>query len=746
MTCPFTIDQLSAWVQAEEEDASVAAQIESHVAVCAACRSHVEEMRAVLGGLRSIAERPPESIPSSIGPYRITGKLGEGGMGIVYAAEQAEPRRKVALKVIRGAHAADDVQRRLFARELQSLARLNHPNIAGIYDAGRTPFGEPYFAMEFVEGVDLFTFCARPRALALRERVTLMLQIARAMSHAHERGIIHRDLKPANILVRAGAHPVILDFGLARVLDADAADARTTRAGAMLGTLAYMSPEQARGDIDAVDIRSDVYSLGVILYETLTGHLPVDVAGQAIVRAVQMIQSHPPHDPRALNRALPRDLAIIAMKCLEKQPERRYGSAADLAQDLERFLTGHAILARPASRTYRAQRFVRRNAVPVLLVTLLFAAITAGGVSALVQAGRIAAERDRVLAEATKVARLNSVLENLWQSVDPWKAGDRDVRVLDVFHDIAGRVELEMKDTPLLAAAVRTTLGNAWRSLGSLEDFTESERHLRFAFETRRSILGAMDLETVRSANDLAETLYWKGEFDEARSLLSDAIAVRARLLPADHPDLAESLNNLGSVLKQLGDLPAAEHHYRRALAVREQVFAAALAQPAASQRERAAAAEDLAETRNNLAALHRATAARARDAGDAATAAAVLQQALAEYRRALDLRRVWLGDAHPSTATTQNNLGRALQDAGRYADAEQHLREALRILRAGVGERHQLVARALHNLARLKRDMGDRESAKVLARDALAMRTDLLGPNHRETGESDELLRQLSN
>lgn len=746
MTCPFTIDQLCAWVHAEEEDAAVAAQIESHVAGCVACRSHVEEMRAVLGDLRSIAERPTEVLPPTIGPYRITGRLGEGGMGIVYAAEQYEPRRNVALKVIRGTHGADDVQRRLFARELQSLARLNHPNIAAIYDAGRTPFGEPYFAMEFVEGVDLLTFCARPRVLALRERITLMVQIARAMSHAHERGIVHRDLKPANILVRTGAHPVILDFGLARILDPEAPDVRTTRAGAMLGTLAYMSPEQARGDIDAVDIRTDVYSLGVILYELLTGCLPIDLSGEALVRAVQRIQTLLPRDPRSVNPALPRDLAIITMKCLEKQPERRYGSAAELAQDLERFLTGHPILARPASRIYRAQRFVRRNAVAVLLVTLLFAAITAGGVSALVQAGRIAAERDRVLAEATKVARLNSVLENLWQSVDPWKAGDRDVRVLDVFRDIADRVELEMKDTPLLAAAVRTTLGNAWRSLGTLEDFAESERHLRFAFETRRSILGALDLETARSGNDLAETLYWKGEFDEARSLLSDVINVRGRLLRADHPDLAESLNNLGSVLKQLGDFPAAEHHYRRALTVQEHVFAATLAQPAASQRERAAAAEDLAETRNNLGALHRAMAARARDAGDAATAAAVLQRALTEYRGALDLRRVWLGDAHPSTATTQNNLGRALQDAGRFDDAESHLREALRILRTGVGERHQLVARALHNLARLKRDMGDRESAKVLARDALAMRTELLGPDHRETGESDELLRQLSN
>lgn len=752
MTCPFTNDELCAWAQGEEEDVSAAARIEAHVASCLSCRSLVDEMRMVVGDLRSAIISPLSSLPESIGPYRITGRLGEGGMGVVYAAEQAEPQRRVALKVIRGAHAADDLQRRLFARELQTLARLNHPNIAAIYDAGRTPQGEPYFAMEFVDGVDLLTFSSRSPMLPLRERITLMAQVARAMSHAHERGIVHRDLKPGNILIAQGmkadrqaATPKILDFGLARAIDAETADVRTTRAGVMFGTLAYMSPEQARGDIDAVDIRSDVYSLGVILYELVTGLLPIDVSGDSVIRTVQRIQAEEPRDPRLLNGALPRDVAIIALKCLAKQPDDRYENAAELAYDLERFLSGHPIHARPPSRVYRAQRFVARNALAVTLVTLLFAAVSTGGILAVIQAQRIADERDRAKAEAIKVARLNSVLENLWQSVDPWKAGDRDVRVLDVLHDVADRIEAEMKDTPLLAAAVRNTLGNTWRSLGTIEDLRESERHLRFAFDTRREMLGVAHLETARSENDLAETLYWKGDFAAARALLEDAILVRRRLLPPNHADLAESLNNLGSVLKQLGDYSAAGLHYRDALAIRDRIYSQTLADARATHRERSTAADDLAETRNNLGALHRAMAQQARGAGDVENADTDLRIALSEYRVALELRRVWLGDAHPSTATTHNNLGRALQDAERFDEAETHLREALRILRAGVGDRHQLVARALHNLGRLKLDMGDTAAAREYVQEALRMRSDLLGAEHRETVESEELLGQLT-
>lgn len=799
MTCPFTSDDLCAWVHGEEERADVAAQIESHVSGCPSCRSSVEEMRGVVASLRTLAlnPAPPPALPVAIGRYRILGRLGAGGMGVVYEAEQAEPRRRVALKVVRGWHSASELQRRLFEREAQTLARLNHPNIAAVYDAGRTDTGEPYFAMEFVEGVDLLNFVRRPRVLPLRERLSLMLTIARAMSHAHERGVVHRDLKPGNVLViqpsperrndeattdhgageipsepgrtsgapvatrfrrpspriptdasslhRLGAVPKILDFGLARAVEAGADEAPATQSGAILGTLAYMSPEQARGARETVDLRSDVYSLGVILYELSADALPIDVSGDPLTRAVRRIENDSPSPPQSLNPRIPRDVATLIMKCLEKSPERRYESAGALADDLERYLTGHPIVARPASRLYRAQRFLARHALPSALVSLLFATMLIAAVMALMQARRIAIERDRAREEATKVARLNGVLENLWQSVDPWKAGDRDVRVLDALRDIGRRVSSELADTPLLAASVRNTLGNTWRSLGSAADYAESEQHLRFAWTTREQRLSSGHLDTARSANDLAETLYWEGRYAEAEPFLRSAIDTRKRLLPADHPDLAESVNNLGSVLKQLDRFEEAAECYRVAQQLRAKRYQAALSEPLGSQRDRAVAAEDLAETHNNRGALQRALAGRFRAAGRTAEAEAGLQAARQEYQSALALRRQWLGDAHPSTATSHNNLGRALQDAGLLVEAEDQFRESLRILRAGVGERHQLVARSLYNLARLKRDMSNMNESRDLARQAYEMRLDLLGESHRETQESAELLQALT-
>jgi tetratricopeptide (TPR) repeat protein len=745
MSCPFTNDALCAWVQGEEKDA-VSQRIRQHVEACAMCHAVVTEMRLLLEDVRSV-EPLAHALPERIGRYRIVRKLGSGGMGVVYEAEQEEPRRRVAVKVIRGADSSDELKRRMFARELVVLSRLNHPHIAMVYDAGRTERGEPYFVMELVDGVDLLTYANHPRRISLRDRIALMILIARAVSHAHERGIVHRDLKPGNILVASAANgsgpmPKILDFGLARILEPDAAGGAMTRPGVLLGTLNYMSPEQARGDPDAIDIRSDVYSLGVILYELITGTLPLELPASSLARALERIESQAPRDPREWNTRLPRDVAIIALKCLEKQPERRYRNAAVLALDLERFITGHPILARPAGFLYKLKRFVARHVVAVVLASLLAVAIGIGTVSAMIQATRIAAERDRAQAEAVKVARLNSVLENLWQSVDPWKAGDREARVIDVLRSIAQRIEQEMADTPLLAAAVRNTLGNTWRSLGTSDDYKESERHLRFSLVTRLERLGQRHLETARSQNDLAETLYWMGDYEGAQVLLASAIETRRALLERDHPDLAESLNNLGSVLKQQGELDAASRCYREALELRERIYQRKLADGGSDRRERAASGEALAETRNNRGALLRALAADAQKAGDARRASLLLNEALREYQRALELRRVWLGDAHPSTATSHNNLGRALQDAGRFAEAEKEFEESLRILRRGLGSRHQLVARALHNLARLKLEIGDREEALAYARSAHAMRAELLGSEHSETLDSAELVR----
>lgn len=748
MSCAMPTDRLCAWVHGEEDDPCAASDIARHVESCATCRAAAAEMRAIHDALRggpSDADAPP--LPLAIGEYRILRRIGAGGMGVVYEAEQAEPRRRVALKVIRGVQAADEVSRRLFAREAQALARLNHPGIATIYDADRTPEGEPYFAMELVEGVPLTEYAAGGGGrtpLGIRERLGLMKLVCDAVSYAHERGVLHRDLKPTNLLVTSSGQPKLLDFGLARIVEEEAAGkpAQTLFHG-VVGTLEYMSPEQARGETVAIDLRSDVYSLGVMLYELLTGVLPYDPNVKSLPEALRAICEAAPLTPRSQGMPLPRDVETIVLKALEKQPAARYASAVALADDIRRFLTGFPIAARPASRLYRLTRLVGRHRTTTALLVLVFGALAVGATVAGVQARRIALEKQRVEAEAQNVIRLKDVLEGFWQDADPWQRGTRDARVVDVLDAAAARAENELRDVPLLAAAVRNSLGNTYRNFGTGHDLETSEALLRSALAARTRAHGDDALPTAESQNDLGETVYWRGRFEEAEAHFRQAAAVRRKHLRTPHPAIAESLNNLGTVLRDLRRPADAERYCREALAMRAELFEQ-LRAAGAPQRERARAAEELAETHNNLGAALRARADELRRGGDPTAAADTLRSARAAYAESLRLRIEWLGDDHPDVAKVYNNLGKALQDAGDYAAAEEHLRQALRILQSGLGGEHQLIARALYNLAVLQLQRGDASAAAETARAAHAMRRRLLGDDHVETVVTVELLRRV--
>src|SRR6266850_2485669 len=293
------------------------------------------------------------ALPPRIGHYRIIRLLGEGGMGSVYEADQEQPRRRVALKVIKAGWASPDLLRR-FEQESQALGRLQHPGIAQIYEAGTaaTGFGlQPFFAMELIHGMPLGEY-AESRRLNVRQRLTLMIHVCDAVQHAHERGIIHRDLKPGNILVDENGQPKILDFGLARATDSDARATRQTDVGQLLGTLAYMSPEQVSADPLALDPRSDVYALGVILYELLAGKLPYRIT-QHVHEVVQTIRQSDPVPLSSVNRVYRGDIETIVAKALEKDRDRRYASAADLAADVHRYLDDQPIAAKPPSTIYQ---------------------------------------------------------------------------------------------------------------------------------------------------------------------------------------------------------------------------------------------------------------------------------------------------------------------------------------------------------------------------------------------------------
>lgn len=359
MTCKLSDEEL--WSGLDRN----APEVADHIAQCEICRTRAAEFSAGIAAVAKAARPPEPPLPTQIGSYLIRRRLGEGGMGIVYEAEQQTPKRAVAIKIVRGGEFVDEYRVRLFQREAQTLARLKHPAIAAIYEAGRTEDGQHFFVMELVPGVPLTEF-ARDRGPAKRERLELFRKVCDAINYAHQRGVIHRDLKPTNILVDSEGNPKILDFGLARISDPEVSLMSTLHdVGRLMGTLPYMSPEEARGDTDAIDVRSDVYALGVVLYELMTGQLPHAVKRKALPEAIHMISQEPPRRPGTIDRTLRGELETIILKALEKDPDRRYQTAALLSEDIGRYLTNQPILARRASGFYQLRKFVVRHRLSV---------------------------------------------------------------------------------------------------------------------------------------------------------------------------------------------------------------------------------------------------------------------------------------------------------------------------------------------------------------------------------------------
>jgi len=648
--------------------------------------------------------------------YRITGVLGSGGMGSVYSAEQTSPRRTVALKVIRAGWNTPTLRRR-FAHEAEALGRLRHPGIAQIFEAGAAagPDGReiPFFAMELVSGEPVTRF-AGARGLGVREKLALMALVCDAAHHAHQKGIVHRDLKPANILVEeapesatrvdAGTtthtpsawQPKILDFGIARLTaeGGEGVDGVTqlTDAGALVGTLAYMSPEQVRGRVDEIDTRSDVYALGVVLFEVLTGRLPYAVSGKGLPEAARVIAEDEPTLPGSVERSLRGDLETIILKAIAKEPERRYQSAAELAADLRRYLGDLPIVARPATTAYQLRKFARRNRALVAGVCAAFVALAAGmagttwGMVRAKEAESLAKQRELSAAsEARKARKSVDFLVTMLTSADPDKTAGRDVTVREVLDQAAaGTKELQSEPEVLLAA--QSAIGRTYRAIGVPE---KAELHLAEAVAHSAAIYGERSREHATVLHEMAlayvELKQWPRIVEYGRRALEiyESEATPEALV------MSRILATIGGAQTAMNDIVEAEKSANRAYE---------LAKGAGGNQDAAAAAGLLADIKQRV---------------GGKTASAEAERYLREQLALLTSLR---GETHSQTADAAENLGWFLANERRPKEALPLLEQSERTHRALYGEQHRKRFNALTLMARCHQDLGQLEKAEEVA------------------------------
>ncbi|NBB86751.1 MAG: tetratricopeptide repeat protein [Bacteroidetes bacterium] len=671
----------------------------------------------------------PEHKDRQIGPYRLIEEIGRGGTSRIFRAERVTGafEQEVAVKLLRiGLDTAEARQR--FRLEQQVLATLQHPNIARLVDGGLTADDVPYLVMEHADGRSITDYCAAHQS-SVDERLAFIATIGEALQYAHRNLVVHRDLKPSNILVTDEGQVKLLDFGIAKLLDADAAGftVPSTRTGIRPMTPAYASPEQIRGQ--PISAATDVYQLGVLAYELLTGHRPYEggernpfevelaVINESPVRPSTAAQQatpegasgddafHPPSvdavpgiTTETLAQTLCGDLDAILMKAIDKDPERRYASAEAFVGDLDRHRQGRPVEARSLTTRYRIRKFVRRHHAGVLTAAIVGVLIVAFVGMLIHQQAQTAQQRNRAQAEAATAEQVSAFMVDLFEASNPMAETD-DLTARELLQRGEQRIG-ELNDQPVVRAQMLDAMGRAHIGLGN---YSTADSLLRHALSLWHQQIDPPHPDIAASLHRRAAALDGLGEYAAAESLAQQSLEMRRAIFEALHPDVAESLHDVALYKKRQGEYAVAESLYRGALAMRERVFD----EPS----------RELTATMNNLGQL-------LTEQGDYAAAESLHQETL-------DLRRQVLNEPHPKVAESLNNLAQAIERQGRLAEAGTLYEKTLAMDRAVLGPAHPEIATDLNNLAVVRERQGHLAEAESLKRESLTMRRKLLGEDH---------------